>query len=90
MLQKTKGLGDTTGDVEMVFISLVNIWDYFLNCQENKTSTASASGFKEFYFYCYRTSKVIAHHTTYGGRRYSRVQATEMSHNYDMAHHGEH
>ena len=69
-----KGSGDTTaGDVEMLVISLVNIWDYFLNCQGNKTSTASASGFKEFYFYSYRTSKVIAHQTTYGGRQYSRA-----------------
>jgi len=69
-----KGSGDTTtGDVEMLVISLVNIWDYFLNCQENKTSTASASGFKAFYLYSYRTSKVIAHQTTYGERQYSRV-----------------
>jgi hypothetical protein len=43
----------------------VNIWDYFLNCQGNKTSTASASGFKEFYSYSYRT----AHQTIYGGRQ---------------------
>jgi hypothetical protein len=76
------------GDAEMLFMSLVNIWDYLLNCQGNKTST-SASGFKEFYFCSSRTSKVIAHQT-YGGRQYGRVQTTEMSHNYDVAHHSKH